>query len=704
MVKLETTIDKEADVQEGPSPEDVRKSQTIAEFVRERYDLGIESTSDSQKDYWLNVAFLAGHQWLWYEAGTGRLDELPANPDRVRAVVNRLWPATRALMANLTDRELVFEVQMHDADDAHRRGSKIAEAILRGVHHEHDWESLRERWFHSVWKGGTAAICVEWDSSLGNVVADQIGAEGGTVTDGDTVETVLSISEFVVEPGTRNAEKALWWIKAVTMPPREAKALFDLDWMPKSDYGFGLSSLGSRMFAKERHVGERDDDGHVLVLTYYERPNKNCEKGRIIQVVNDVVVNNGGKGEDWYFPFTDRLNLAVGVETVDETQWLGTTVLSEARDVQVLYNVAWSSIIEHMKLAGNARMLVPAGSLDLVEDLTDLPGEIVPYEQQAGMPSYMSPPQLPSWILESPSRLAEEIDDILGYQDVSRGAAPANIESGYGLSILAEKADTPLGRLSKEGARVWTRVACLVLQCYEEFAKQKRTSSVPYADGPTVAIEWSGEDLMGQTTAYVPLDAVIPRSRAAQMQMAKDMMAAGLIMSASEFLKVAEMPGQLSILSAIDPNVERAQRENHGFSVGRQSVPFDWDDHQKHIDEHNKFRMSVEYLMLSEDDREMVDDHVAAHMSLAIDDMKDQQMYQANGLGGIPGVPPPEDPAGGIPPDMMPGGGGEMTPPQEALAPGPGLQGLPEPPAAPGTIDGATVATDIFAALSEPPV
>lgn len=695
MAILETQIEKEAEADKGPPSDEVRRSETLAEFVRERHRLGTESTHDAQKEYWLNVAFLAGHQWLWYEPTNGRLDELPRDPERVRAVINRLWPATRALMANLVERELVFEIEMKDADDAHRRGSKIAEAILRGVHREHDWEMLREQLFHALWKGGTAAVCVEWDSEAGNVIADNVGAEGGTITQGDTIETVLSISEFVVEPGTRNAERAYWWIKAVTCPPREAQAMFGLDWLPTADFAANLSSLGNRIFSSERN-NSRDDSGHCLVLTYYERPNKNAPKGRIIQVVNDVVVNGKGKGEEWYFPFEDRLNLAVGCETIDNSNWLGSTVLSEATDVQVLYNVAWSGIIEHMKLAGNARLLVPANSLDLIEDLTDLPGEIVPYEQSGDQPSYLSPPQLPSWLLEAPSRLADEIDDILGYQDVSRGAAPANIESGYGLSILAEKADTPLGRMSKEGARMWSRVSCLVLECYEKFATQKRTTSITGRDVPTVAIQWSGKDLMGQTRAYVPLDAVVPRSRAAQMQMAKDMLAAGLIMTVAEFAAVAELPGQHDLLKVLDPDIERAQRENSGFAVGRQSIPFTWDDHEKHIGEHDKFRKSVEYQMLSEDDREMVDDHVAAHMQLSIDNMRDQQMNQGAGLAGIPGTPPIGENG-----EMV--GGAMMAPPQETLQPSIGPAALPPPPDSPGTIDGATVATDIFAALSEPP-
>lgn len=685
-----------ARLEEGPPREQVNSSMDLAAFVKDRWKQGQDAIREQQHNYWLNAAFLDGQQWLWYDPGDGRLDELPRDPERVRAVINRLWPATRSIISNLVQRELVFEVALRDADDAHRRGAKLGEAILRAVHDQHDWEVKREILAYAAWKGGTAAVCVDWDSDAGNVIADDIEG-GGTLKDGDTIETVLTISEFVTEPGARDAERAFWWIKAQTLPPREVQAMFDLDWLPKPDGTAGLSPFQHRLMVKNR-TGSDELVDLTMVLTYYERPNPRAPKGRIIQVVNDVVVNGKGKGEDWYFPWEDRLNIAVGRETPCETHWTGKTVLTEARPVQVLFNAAWSSIVEHMKLAGNARLMVPEGAIDLIEEFSDLPGEVIPYPIEGGSPSYLSPPQLPSWLLDAPRALADEIDDILGFHDISRGAAPANIESGYGLSILAEKDATPVGRMSKEFARVWSRVSSMVLQCYEKFATQTRTTTVDSPDLPVVSLEWNGKDLAGQTNVYVPLDAVLPRSRAAMMQMAKDMLAAGLIMDVVDFAAVAELPGQHDMLKVIQPDVARAQRENAGFVQGRQSIPFDWDDHSRHIQEHNKFRKTLEYELLDEDDRDMVDAHIEAHATLAAE-MLAEQRESAMLDPALPGIANPnENP---LPDDMqasMPAG---MPMPPDVV-PGAGLPPLPPAPENPGTIDGATVANDIFAAMSDP--
>jgi hypothetical protein len=98
-------------------------------------------------------------------------------------------------------------------------------------------------------------------------------------------------------------------------------------------------------------------------------------------------------------------------------------------------------------------MLVPDAALDGVEELTDLPGEMLNFNNcRWGKPEWMAPTVMPTWVMESPKMLAEQLDDILGLHDVSRGIAPANIESGVGLSVLVEQDTTPLGALTREMA------------------------------------------------------------------------------------------------------------------------------------------------------------------------------------------------------------------------------------------------------------
>lgn len=599
--------------------------------VRDKYMRGLKAQRWASHNYWANAAFLRNEQWVHVNKITHRLEHVPDDPDRVRATINVMWPNSRTIMSKLTQRELQFEVPPNSADDVAIEGSRVAEAILEAVKDEHQWESLRESTGWSVWKGGTAAICVDWDPERGKPTA--LSDDARLLPSGDTVETALSLAEFVVQPGSREAERAYWWIKAQALPPEVVKATYNLDNIPLADATPGLSGLEGKLVAAQamgqQGPGDIDAVPLTLVLTYYERPNPETPKGKV-----EVVV--GGKSvwgpKEWPFPFVDYLNLATCRETVVENQWLGETVLTVARPVQVAFNAAWSNILEHSDIAGNARMLTPESALQLAEQFTDKIGEVVPYMDGMDKPSWLEPPQLAQWLLMMPKELRQEIDNIMGVHDISRGQSPANIESGYGLAVLAEQDATPIGKMAKSSALMWERVASMVLKLYEAEVDEKRTAVVKVTGAPPDTVQWSGKDIAGQTEAKVPLDLVLPRSRAAQMQLAEKALQMGMISTIEDFTRVAELPGERQLIEAVREDVARARRENHALAMGRVSLPEDWDDHAVHIAEHNRFRKSARYERLDDDIKNLFAEHIQAHETTAAEEAGEAQ--QRANMGG----------------------------------------------------------------------
>ena len=600
---------------------------TNASLVRKRFDAGRNSTRREVRDYWMNHAFIHGRQWIYLNPNNGTVQTLAMDPDRVQVTANRLWPASRTIISKVTQRDLVFEVLPTAADDATVRGAALAEAVLEDVHIGHDWESLRENLAWATWKGGTAAICVDWDPNAGSpiTIPSALGGEPGgepeeremqgddPVFEGDTVETLLTIAEMVVEPGVRDAEKARWWVKVQALPPEQVQAQFNLAKAPPADATAGDNPFAQRNYNDGETTGNQIPD-LTLVLTYYERPNQLCKDGRVIVVVDNKVVDGPKK---WPFPFKDRLNFAICYETPVESRWTGETVVTMARPMQVLYNLAQSSITEHIKNAGNARMAVPQSAIDLMDNLSDIPGEMFPYQDGMAVPSWLSPPAMPNWWLEQPDRIAMVLDDLLGVHDVSRGVTPSNIESGYGLSILSENDNTPVGKMVKSQAACFAKVARLVLELYEDMVVAKRPAVVVAPGQPPENHNWSGADLEGQTRAVIPIDTIIPRSRAAMQQTADKMMQMKLIGSFEEYAAIAELPGARSMVDRLKPDVAKARRENAQMALAEVCVPADFDDHAAHIQEHNVFRKSVKFERLPSSVQEMIAQHIQAHSTLA---------------------------------------------------------------------------------------
>jgi len=363
--------------------------------------------------------------------------------------------------------------------------------------------------------------------------------------------------------------------------------------------------------------------------------------------------------EKWPFPFKDRLNIALATETAVENRWYGTSFLDDVRPVQVALNAAWSNLLEHLRDAGTARLRVPTSGVDYINAVTDTPGELLEYPDGTTPPDYLTPAQLTGWLRDMPEMLGAIIDDLMGVHDVSRGMAPANIESGLGLSILAENDSSPVGRLIKESVRMWTDVSQMVLMLHEQEVKEKRETTIIDGMAP-MRYDWVGKDIQGQTRIHVPLDAVVPRSKAAMGAFADKAMEMGLIETVSQYARVAELPGQDDLIAAADPDTAKARRENAAFVMGEVPLPAPFDDHASHIMSHNDFRKTQRYEMMDLEDRQVVDDHVQAHETMAAEEagIAQQQHAVAPALAQAPNADgsmiDPELLEAGMPSEEMP--------------------------------------------------
>lgn len=656
-------------------PEEDPKAALTAKIIRGLYADGLRDVQSELRNYWLNHAFVQGHQWLWYAPKTNRLDELPRDPDRVQATINRMWPNSRTIISKAMQRELTFEVDPTGADDDSVRGARTSEAVLEAVRVEHKWELLREKGYWTGWKGGCYAICVDWDPTAGHPVVPGDGNNNETLKGGDTVEQVLSVAEFVVQPGVRDAETATWWIKVEALPPSTVMAAYKLANLPAADANAGMSGFEQKIRSIGHSPDTTMDSRLTLVLTYYERPNPNRPKGAIAVLVGEEIVAGGVK--DWPFPWTEHLNFAVGYETPNETKWAGDTVLSQARPVQVALNMSWSSVIEHMKLAGNARLAIPHSGMDLIEELSDLPGEFLPYTDGTAVPSWISPPQMPAWWVEEPKRLKDELDDIMGVHDISRGEAPQNVNSGYGLSILAEQDTTPVGKMVKSSADCWSRVACMVLKLYVSEVKNTRKAIIRTPSQPPETAEWTGKELSDQTNATIPVEKVMPRNQAAMAAMADKMVEMKMITTFEQFATISELPGRQDLLQRMSPDIDKARWENHALIVGHVCVPEDFDDHGKHITEHNNFRKGPKYRTLSPKLQELYKVHIKGHETLAAE-AAGKMLARAAVHPMLATAPNAEGTTGLLPGDVTAATPGPVAPPD------PEMQGIADANGLPG--------------------
>jgi hypothetical protein len=245
--------------------------------------------------------------------------------------------------------------------------------------------------------------------------------------------------------------------------------------------------------------------------------------------------------------------------------------------------------------------------------------------------------------------LRREMDDLMGVQDISRGAAPSNIESGLGVSILAEAADTPVMQMAAESARCWGQIGSMSLKLYAEYASETRTARIRVQGRGIEEVSWTGDKLSKVTDAEVPLEQVMPKSRAAQEAYATRLWELGIVQDPEVIAEIADLPDKESFITAMNPDAGKQARENFEMTLGKDCVPAPFDDHAVHLRVINRFRKSERYEQLDDAGKARVDGHAVAHEEMAREEQVEVAAEQM--LSPLGAAPPLADEAMGAPLD-----------------------------------------------------
>lgn len=602
--------------------------------MNKRWEDATRAARRVTRAWWINRAFVMGQQWVRWDAPTQRV--LPIAPlprGRRRAVANLLKPAVRTQLGKMLRRPLAFEVRPNAADDVAVRGAKLGEKLLDQMARDHQWEQVRRDVLTSELIGGTSAACITWDTTIGPVLGQT--DTGRNVARGDVCIKPLSLAQIGIQPGAGRADQAFWWVHQEADAPDNVRARFRLDWQPTPDAG----QAPWRLLAPGDEIGDDGfmaaaDGGRCLVKTLYERPGMAGGNGRIVSVVNDRIVEQSA----WPFPWTDRLNLVVFREMPIDGVWWGESMMSAAVPLQADYNDWRTQFMEWRRKAGIARYFVPDPAFDETE-WDDEQGTMIPYAPIAGHGEWSVPPDLPASMVEQGPMITGELEDVLSVHAVSKGENPAG-DSGVALSIVAERDDTPLGVTAADQADGWGALGRMSLELWAHMRPDDGRSVVTgmTAGRPTVETV-SGNDLAGQWDVYVPLDSVLPRSRAAQQAWAVQLLETGFFGTPPDmrrFAIAADLPGRDALLEGLAPDVEKAARENEAMTRGEPKVPAPFDDHGVHIAEHHEYMKSSAWDQLSPQAQEVFILHVQAHEVMAAEEAGRKAALAQGGLSGIP--------------------------------------------------------------------
>jgi len=406
----------------------------------------------------------------------------------------------------------------------------------------------------------------------------------------------------------------------------------------------------------------------TLVLEMWVRPGqlKLLPQGGMFSVAGDQLLDFY-EGWPYYhnqYPFAHLRHIETG-------KFYGDSTIVDLISLQREYNRTRGQIIESKNRMAKPQLAAEMGAVD-PNKITSEPGQVILYRPGFNPPQPIPLQGLPSYVLEEQDRIRADMNEISGQHEVSRGQVPPGVTAATAISYLQEQDESKLSYTFDSLEEGVEKIAYQTLSYVKQYWDTPRKIKVTGEDGSFDVLAFEGSDLRDNTDIRVEAGSALPTSRAAKQSFIMDLMKLGFI-DPNKGLEVMEIGGINKIYEQIQVDVRQAQRENLKMAqvtadlleqsrqeqmslylqtpeaqqkmqqgllmqgpegdlldlsamtmnpgMGPQPVTFPlivpvntWDDHRTHIERHNNYRKSQAFENLSQEAKQLFEQHVQQHV------------------------------------------------------------------------------------------
>lgn len=408
---------------------DPRKKKLTHRDMRDRVEESRRTRRPFERDWLLNMAYLAGEQYVrWNEVDGTVVVSKPDDDDQVRTVNNQMMKLVRIERAKMLRANPMPKVIPAKEDTKDEMNARVFNAVfLQAMDKMHYERRLRQG---SFWVAATGNMFLKWtwDSFAKAPAMD-----------------VCPPFEIYPDPLARRFEDARWVIHQQYMDLETAWDLYgDMAGAHpehlKTESTEPLSLLQHRIYADigDGSTGENNLDG-VTLSEYYEppRPAQNFP-GRYIVFTNSGIVFE----EQGSYPYVHGMVPFTHVGHIERasSKWYS-SICDFERIMQDELNRTENQIIENRNLA-NGTWFVPA-SMELDQPIRAVPRQVISVDgvPPGVYPELVTSNPLPSWVKDEPMRIAQTMGDIASQHEVSQGGVPGRVDSGNAIQLLQESDD-----------------------------------------------------------------------------------------------------------------------------------------------------------------------------------------------------------------------------------------------------------------------
>lgn len=656
------------------SPEGKR----LASWCKEQFNQAREQRTQIQHQWYINIRMVWGQQWLRdVQVGRGqrRVEERQL-PRYVRKKTrNLLRPFVRRECSKFMSSFPNVVAVPSTAEEEDIRAAYAAEQVWQSMV---DTRHLKAVYSRAVWwmvLTGNGFLKQWWDPSC--VVP---GPEPGTVARGDIkFESVSPFHLFVPELLEQNIDDQPLVIQAQTKSAQWVRAYYkdELAGVPlhgseNASDGIGVIDTQFRTITGA-HENKSDK---VTIFEYWVKKGATelLPEGGLVIMVDDTIVAYSD-----VFPYKHGQYPYTKIEHIPTDTFYGVSPLEDLLELQKDYNQVATDIDLAARRMGRPQLLAYEGSI-VTSKMTNEPGAIIGVRPGFQLPQPVPLTSLPQYVTDQQDRIRADFEDISGQHEISQGQAPTGVSAGTALSFLKETDDAFLVVQYQNIEQGVERTAVQSLSLFNEFVDSPRKLKMVGKDQSFDVLMLEGSDIASGLDVRVEQGSSIGESKAAREARYLEMFTMGAI-DQQTYLRLVEIGGAQRALDTLNVAARKAQRENlkmkaldltvvkqqqdefvssllnqamqtgllermaaEGMSAddieatiragAPAAVPVDdFDIHEIHLEEHNRYRMSQEYETLDDVIKQEFQKHVAEHEQFLQQAIAMQMMMQGGGMG-----------------------------------------------------------------------
>jgi hypothetical protein len=633
------------------------KGKKIVDYIRKEYTKSKDSKNWRVRQWYINMSFERGKQYVAWDSTKSQIASLPRGDKNLpRITINRIRPIVRTEISKLTSQK---------PSAVALPASNEIEDIFAATAATQIWESMYDRLkigreMRAVARDisvlGIGYLKTYWDEE-----ADYMDDQKGDVC----VDHVSPFNVFVPDLSIVDHEKQPYMLHVYTKPLEWVKTMYK-DLIPKDKQPTVVASTEIADISSALDIRENNSKPDAcLVIEAWIKPGTSAmfPNGGFVTIVDDIIVDACLTG----FPSGYNCYPITKFDHIPSGQYYPACVIDDAIPLQREVNRTRSQRIQAKNMMAKPQVYYREGSLS-VSKINTAPGQYIGVRPGFDFPQSAPMPQLPPYVAEELQALNNDLEDISGQHQVSKGGTPPGVEAATAIAYLQERDDSYLAPTFASIEEGLSLVAKLALSLVAEYWTTERTVKIVGSDSSFSAELFKGSDIARGTDIRIESGSALPTSKAAKQALVMDMMKMGMI-PPEDGLKLLDIT---TIRSYSDnkgtrPDELRAQRENiqfknltdmdvmshyqkwqQGVAAGQPEMlnpetgqPLappaiiavnKWDNHAVHIQEHDTFRKSPAYDMLSPTQKAELNKHINIHEQALVQlQMAAQPPMDANG-------------------------------------------------------------------------